>query len=329
MFWDWRGLGYTPGMKSRRAGYSDHDREKILARVAAGERLRAVCAGAAMPSCESVTGWARRDPTGFGAALAAAYRLGDRRRRLVCDPVAARAILAGLAEGRRLEDLVRGPEMPSLRTFMAWRREHGWIDEAYGAVMRAREAARLEKMRGRWRAFDPVVAERLYVRLWTRGEALRRVLASDTAFPSLMVLTRWRAENAEFDSQMRFVLGGWRRRRGRQRHLCTPEMTAAIFAAIVQGESLRSLAARADMPSARAMYGWVRTRPDFAAAVAAACRAREHWYLDRAYMIERTATPGTVRATRALAAPLYKQLTRLRKRPGWKAARAAAGRGGF
>ena len=124
------------------APYSSHVREEILRRVAAGERLRAICAEAGAPCCESVTGWARREPEGFGAALEAAYAQGAWRRRHGCDPEAARAILRALGEGRRLEDIVRGPGMPSLRTFMAWKADHAWIAEAYGLVMAGREQVR-------------------------------------------------------------------------------------------------------------------------------------------------------------------------------------------
>lgn len=298
-------------------------REEILRRLNGGERLQEICAEAGMPTAVCVYGWARKDPAGFNLALQAAYQEGGRSRRRVCDPEKARAVLAGLAEGRRLQDIVRGPGMPSMRTFMAWRLDHGWIAEDYYRLMGVREAARREKARARFRAFDPAVAERLYVRLWS-GEKLRRVLASDKAFPSLAVLTRWRREQPQFDGQMRFVLGGWRVKRGREGGRCTPEMTEAIVDGLVQGESLRSLAARPDMPSARAMYAWVRTKPEFAAAVAQACVDREDWYQDQIFEIEMTATPGTTRDVRRRTAPLRKQLTRLRKRPGWKARRASA-----
>lgn len=297
-------------------------REEILRRLNAGERLQDICAEAGMPTTACVHGWARKDPAGFKLALRAAYREGGRSRRRVCDPDKARAVLAGLAEGRRLEDVVRGPGMPSLRTFMAWRLDHGWIAEDYYRLMAVREAARREKARARFRPFDPAVAERLYVRLWS-GEPLRRVLASDKAFPSLAVLSRWRGEQPQFDRQLRFVLEGWRGKRGREGHLCTPQMIEAIVDGIVQGESLRSLGRRPDMPSERAMSNWVRTRPEFAAAVAQACVDREDWYQDQIFEIELTATPGTMREVRRRTAPLRKQLTRLRKRPGWKARKAA------
>lgn len=308
-------------MTPRALAYTPHVRDEILRRVTAGERLTHVCAEPGMPCCESVTGWARRDPAGFGAALKQAYAQAAYRRRHACDPVKARAILAGLAEGRRLEDIVREPGMPSRRTFLVWRDENAAIAEHYGHVRAGREAVRRDKVRGRFRAFDPAVAERLYVRLWTSGEPLRRVLASDPAFPSLMVLARWRAENADFNSQMAFVLGGWRRRRGREGGVYSPDLADAICGAIVTGASLRSLAERPDMPCARTLYAWVRTKPEFAARVARACRIREGWYADQIVMIELTAAPGTVREARRLSAPLRKQLTRLRKRPGGTARR--------
>lgn len=301
--------------------YGPQVRDEILRRVAAGERLRAICAEAGMPTCESVTGWARRDPAGFNLALRQAYALGAYRRRHTCDPVKAREILVEMGQGRRLEDIVRGPGMPSLRTFLVWRGENAEIAEHYAAVRAGREQVRREKARGRWRAFDPVVAERLYLRLWKGGEPLRRVLASDKAFPSLMVLARWREENPEFGSQMRFVLGGWRKKRGRDGGRYGPELVEAIAGEIATGASLRDLGARVDMPSAGTLYNWVRTKPEFAARVERACEIRDGWFIDQIVEAEMSAMGGTAREARRRSPALRKQRTRLRKRPGGKVAR--------
>ena len=61
----------------------------------------------------------------------------------------------------------------------------------------------------------------------------------------------------------------------------------------------------------------VRTRPDFAAAVAQACVDREDIYQEQTYEIAMQAHVIGAREARRRMAPLSKQLTRLRKRPGW------------
>uniref|UniRef100_UPI0025D99514 terminase small subunit-like protein n=1 Tax=uncultured Phenylobacterium sp. TaxID=349273 RepID=UPI0025D99514 len=187
----------------------------------------------------------------------------------------------------------------------------------------ARAGQRVERLRGRYRAFDPVVAERLYVRLFKGGASLRDVLASDPAFPSMAVLARWRREAPRFDAMLRFVFDGWRtkpRRPGRGKW--SPELEAAVLAGIVEGGSLRSLAARPDMPCARTLYAWCRTRPGFAAAVAQACVDREDWYRDQLLEIAMGVERGGVGAARRAMAPLNAQLVRLKKRPGWKSGAA-------
>ena len=45
------------------------------------------------------------------------------------------------------------------------------------------------------------------------------------------------------------------------------------------------------MPSATTLYKWVRTRPDFAAAIAGACRFRDDLYADQAFDLSRTKGP--------------------------------------
>src|ERR1700744_2594541 len=64
---------------------------EILARVAAGERLRGVCGGPGMPCPHTVQNWAAGDAA-FGAALARGRAGGPER---------ARGLLAGAAGGVR------------------------------------------------------------------------------------------------------------------------------------------------------------------------------------------------------------------------------------
>jgi hypothetical protein len=155
------------------------------------------------------------------------------------------------------------------------------------------------------------------VRLWKGGATLREILRSDPAFPSLTVLARWRREQPEFDAMLAFVIGAWRRKAG-VRGGYTPALAEAVVDGILAGGSLRSLGRRGDLPCQRTLYNWVRTRPDFAAAVARACEVREHWYDDQMFEIAMQAPVIGVREARRRMAPLSKQLTRLRKRPGWK-----------
>ena len=297
-------------------------RAVILERLAEGARLTEVCAAAGMPCRESVAGWARAD-AGFAAAMAEARRRGDWRRRFGCDAAVARAVVMRLADGVRLEAVLAEPGMPSRATYRYWLATQGWFAEAVGHQLAGRAAGKAERLRGRRRAYDPAVGERLYVRLWKGGGTLREVLASDPAFPSLGVLARWRREQPDFDAMLRFVFDGWRRKPGRPgRGVWSDALAAEIVGGITAGGSLRSLAARPDMPCARTLYAWCRTRPDFAAQVARACVEREAEYLDRIVEIAERTRPGGVTAARREMAPLNAQLTRLRKRPGWKARRA-------
>jgi hypothetical protein len=309
--------------------YGHETRARVVARLAAGERLKHICRETGMPCPESVTGWMRADPA-FAAEVAQARAAGA-YRRLAFDEDQARRLLARLAAGERIGEILRAPDMPSPATYYRhWLRGRApaWFQEARARAATEREAARRRSAGRPYRGFDPAVAERLYVRLWKGGETLRAVLRSDPAFPSLTVLARWRQENPAFDAQMAFLMTGWKRRRGRERGLCTPALTQQIVDHIAEGHSLRSLARLPGMPSARAMSNWVRDRPDFARAVAEACEVRGAMLQDQITERLMAAPPMSGRALRRLTADLSRQETRLRKRPGWKRNAARGGGGG-
>lgn len=307
-----------------------HIRAAILERLAVGERLKHICREPGMPCAESVTGWMRRD-AGFAGEVAQARARGDWRRRWACDAAVAQAIVARLSAGARIGAVLADRAMPSRATYRYWLATQPWFAEAVGRQSAVKAQARSARMRGRLRAFDAAVGERLYVRLWMGGR-LREVLASDPAFPSRAVLARWRREQPEFDAMLRFVFNAWRVKRGRPGRpgrnpgRWSAALEEVILAGIIEGGSLRSLGAQPDMPCARTLYAWCRTRPDFAAAVARACEDREDWYHDRILDIAERVRPGGVMAARKAMAPLNAQLVRLKKRPGWKA-RKAGGRG--
>ncbi|HEX7948090.1 MAG TPA: hypothetical protein VF495_25720, partial [Phenylobacterium sp.] len=145
-------------------------RRELLARLEAGETLSAVCATAGMPHASSVRGWARRD-AGFAAELAQARTRGEWRRRFAYDEAKGAAVIARLAAGERIGEVLRDPAMPSWRTYTYWRRGHVHFAAELARVKAAREPARLAGLRGRYRPFDAAVAQRLYARLWM-GERL-------------------------------------------------------------------------------------------------------------------------------------------------------------
>lgn len=296
-------------------------RHEILERVAAGARLKHVCAEPGMPCAESVTGWARKDAE-FGAALKAAYAKGAARRRPWVSDATAAVLAARLRAGERIAEVLRDPDMPSQRTFREWRMTNSLHAEDVVLAMRGKVEVRRARLRSRRRDYDPAVGQRLYVQLWKGGRTLRAVLASDPEFPSLAVLARWRREEPEFGEMIHFVLHGWRVRRARARTLLTPKMEETIVEGLMQGESLRSLSRKPGMPSQKAMYNWVRDRTGFAKAVAEACEIRAEWYGDEIAAAARDVFAVGLKETKRRMGRLSAQETRLRKRPGWKRRRA-------
>ncbi|WP_332772696.1 hypothetical protein [Phenylobacterium sp.] len=134
--------------------------------------------------------------------------------------------------------------------------------------MKVREAAR--RGRARFRPFDPVLADRIVARV-ARGESYVAILKSGQGLPCRSVVERWRKTQPEFDEVLRIALrasvrAARRRPRGR-----TPDyLVEAICEGVAEGGTFESLGMLADMPCARTLHNWMRTRPDFAAAVAAA-----------------------------------------------------------
>ncbi|MEW5687317.1 MAG: hypothetical protein AB1942_20575 [Pseudomonadota bacterium] len=295
---------------------------EILARVEAGETVRAICAGPGMPCPRSVTNWARADAAGFGEALRAARGRALERRRDGYDEAVAQAVLARLRDGARVDDVWREPGMPGRRKWCRWVRSQAHIAEEYDGLMRQRAETRTPRMRrGRYRAFDPAVGERLVRRL-SDGEPLRAVLRSDKAFPSLAVLARWRRENPDFGRRIGEVLQGWRRRRGRERTRCTPEVTAWVNLLLSKGHSLRGISRMPGAPSLKAFYNWVRDREGFASAVEWGCHHREGWFREQIIEAAHQAGAASVRELTRATAPWVRQETRLRKTPGWKRRKA-------
>lgn len=266
-----------------------------------------------------VTGWMRADPA-FAAEVAQARTKGDYRRRLMFDDAKAAAFLGRVRAGERIGAVLRDRAMPSPATYRYWLATNAAFAEAMHAVREGRKAERAAWARGRCRAYDPAIGEKIYVRLWKGGATLREILKSEREFPSLSVLARWRRENPAFEAMLQVAISGWRKQRGRGRLLLNDALQEEILVAIANGHSLRSLSALPGMPSQRTLYNWCRTRPEFARYVGYACEDREEFYLEEAAKILGAAVPGGWGAAKKAVAGLNAQRVRLRKRPGWKRA---------
>lgn len=249
-----------------------HVRHQLLDRVAAGEPLTHVCAEPGTPTHTTVRAWSRADPD-FAAALAQARLRGD--RSLAFDEAKAAALLARLAAGEGIVSILRDPAMPSRRVYARWRATQAPFQETVWRLNKAKAAARIERDRARRRDFDPVLADRIVARVAT-GAGYAAMLNSRQGLPCRSVVDRWRKTQPEFDRALGIALrlsARAARRRPRDR---TPDyMVEAICEGIAEGQTFESLGGLPDMPCARTLFNWMRTRPDFAEAVERAKRARK------------------------------------------------------
>lgn len=298
-------------------------RSEIVARVAAGEPLRVVCAAAGMPGRQTVRAWARADAL-FAADLGraeAALAAG----RLRFDEAKAAALLARARAGEAINGLLREAGMPGRRAYRHWCASQPPFAEAVFALRRRRDQEIGWRGRARLRAWDAALGDQILVAV-IRGATLAGALAADPALPSLPVVRRWRREQPAFDAELRAVLVVRQRRHGRARG-CTPQVAQRIVDRIVEGGSFNSIGREPGMPSRQTLRAWVRARPDFARAVARACEDREDWYDDQILMISEAATPATLEVAKRQVGRIKRQLVRLRHRPG--AAHRKPGAGGL
>ena len=280
-----------------------------------GPTLAQVCRAPDMPDVRSVSNWARADPA-FAARLAEARRRGDLRRVGGFDAALAADFVARLRSGEPTASILADPAMPHRRIFNRWKATQAVFA---AEVWRAQQTCQTDRMKARWhhhrtlyqRPWDRPTADAIYLRV-LRGEPIPKVLADLKL--SRIAFRRWRREQPELDLIMRKAVQIAPRVRGpvRTARYCTPELTWTIEYRILDGASLYSLSKEPGMPSAFTLYRWVRTRPDFAAAIASACRFRDDRYADQV---------GELAMTRGLAAQpgihaITKRLGQLNPYPG-------------
>ena len=195
----------------------------------------------------------------------------------------AEAFLERVWRGGRMRDLLDRTGMPSQRAYRHWRRTHAGF-QARLAGLRARRYAG-HTAHPRWRRFDRAKADLMLVRV-AKGEPWRRMLESDPAMPSRVVVYRWRFEQPLWDKALKiaFRVGRLARERDRLRARCeglSDEIGERI--ALRDRQSLRRVAEDPQMPSARTLYKWKAMFPDFAWTVADACEFRDWMAAERAF----------------------------------------------
>jgi len=293
--------------------------EPLFHRLAAGESLESIAATPGWPSRPTLRKWARQD-FDFAARVAGGRSVHATRPRFPCEPEAAQRLLLRIRLGDALNVLIRQPDMPHRRQLNAWKRQ----DPGFAAELEAAKAFADHERRRYGRGhhgyrrsrlrYDEATADRIMLAVM-RGATLPE-LGRDPSLPTALGLKRWRRANPDFDAALRSAMKMGHRARGRARvdRHCTPELTAQIEQRIVHGASLHSLASEPDMPSLYALYKWVRDRPDFAAAVAAACEFRQFVLADQAYdLVERRGL-----AAEAEINAIWKRLGQMNPYPGEK-----------
>lgn len=303
-------------MPSQYRRHAPRLKAEIVARTLGGEALRAICAGPGMPGPQTVRNWAFADPA-FGAELAAARRRGAWARLCAFDEAKAAAFLRRARAGAAINGLLKAPGMPSRRTYRYWCATQAAFAEAVFALRKRRDQGIGAHGRARRRAFDPGLADRIVAALFKglpQGLTLEAVLAADPALPCRPVVTRWRRENAEFDTVLRMVFAGARARRAAAYRV--PQwLSEDICEHIVTGGSFASYC-RAGGPSRTTLRRWVRVDPAFAAEVARACELRDDWLHEQVIDIAMRTPPGPIAQMNRAIGPLLRQMTRLRHRPG-------------
>lgn len=285
---------------------------EIVARVDAGETVRAVCGSPGMPSEVTVRNWTRSDAA-FAAALAAAKRRGPWRRVHAFDEAKAAAFLARARAGETVNSLIGQPGMPSRATYAYWSRTLPWFAEATFALRQRRDAAIGAHGRARRRPFDQRLADRIVARLWAAHPwdlTLEDLLRSDPELPCWETVARWRREAPEFGKVMTQVLAARRRRGWTVPEILVDDVTHHI----VMGGSFLSYSHQPGGPSQGTLRRWMRD-PAFARAVAQACEIREDLLWDEIADVAETIPPGPVREMERAIGPLKRRIVTLRNRP--------------
>jgi len=212
--------------------------------------------------------------------------------------------LARLRAGEGVRKILSARGAPiTAPVYRHWRRTQGAFAEEVHRLVTDRR----RRMSGRpAKAFDPATADRIVLAI---GEGLEvQRLGPATGFPSSTVVVRWRKERPEFDLAIRVAVRVRKRRAARARGP-SPDLLDEILDRVREGESLRALCRRPEMPSERILSGWRKVDPQLD-------RDLEHARWERGDLLsdqvmELTDTPAKAWANRREARLLLLRLKRL------------------
>lgn len=179
--------------------------------------------------------------------------------------------------------------------------------------------------------YHPAIGRAILGRIWL-GETARQI-GADPAMPCYATIYHWRRMHegfrADWDelralkaellraARTRALASRPRKRGGRpggQPSTYTPEMAAAICALIEDGLSMSQVTRAPGLPSAKAIYGWLRARPAFAEMYAEACAVRADRLSAEAEAVALDSTVMTFERDRARVARIEGRIARLAPR---------------
>ncbi|MFN3583386.1 hypothetical protein [Phenylobacterium sp.] len=184
--------------------------------------------------------------------------------------------------------------------------------------------------------YHPAIGREILRRV-ARGWTIRRITA-DPDMPSYATLFHWVRTIPEFGDDYRELRAelaaervekwdnrakakafwgphkakvlGRRWRRPPRRSSYTTAKGRAICVLLREGWTMSRINARPDMPSARVVYRWLKTEPEFREMVAEARAWRLGWLAFQAQIATGDATPGTLAAAKAFVARLEGEIGR-------------------
>jgi hypothetical protein len=260
-------------------------RDRLLARVTAGELIADICAEPGAPSTEAVSFWARRDPA-FAAALHAAKQAGRDRRLLAFDAAKAGVLLGRLAAGETITAIFRDPAMPGPRAYAHWRASNPGFAAAVARLNQVKHEEKIARCRRRFRRFDRARADVILGRVISGAR-----LCDVPEAPARHVLARWRRDEPAFDAELKAAMAFARTRR-RQAGGATPELLDEVWRRVLEGQTLATVGLQPGMPCRTTLYAWMKRNPAFRDTVAQALHFRRDWLGDLTMEVGRRRCAG-------------------------------------